>query len=122
MSIGGFVSPIAPTATILAGTTVYIRDIARVTPDGELEGITTHLDGSWSAGIQAQTAAVLNRIAAIVWAPVAETLICPIIVDAFVYLTYDECQYAGMNKEWTRSGRIERGPGEGDDRREGVAR
>ncbi|KAL5044567.1 hypothetical protein BDW71DRAFT_209158 [Aspergillus fruticulosus] len=79
---------------------LYISGIAPVALDGEFEGVTTHPDGSWTAGIRAQTAAVLKRIEAIIRGASGGAADLYDIVDAVVYLTEMNSQYGGMNEEW----------------------
>ncbi|KAL4909541.1 hypothetical protein BDW74DRAFT_174742 [Aspergillus multicolor] len=82
--------------------TMYISGIAPVTPDGDLEGVNTNADGTWSADIRVQTAAVLKRIEAIIKGASDGKADLHNIVDAVVYLTDIKSQYPGMNEEWNK--------------------
>ncbi|RDW78862.1 RidA family protein [Aspergillus mulundensis] len=83
-------------------TTIYISGIAPVTPDGQLEGVTTNPDGTWSADIRVQTAAVLRRIGEIIHGASGGKADLHNVVDAVVYLTDTKSQYSGMNEEWNK--------------------
>ncbi|KAL4978311.1 Endoribonuclease L-PSP/chorismate mutase-like protein [Aspergillus desertorum] len=74
-------------------TTLYISGIAAIAPDGELGGVATHPDGSWTADIRAQTAAVLRRIEGIIRGASGGGADLYNIVDAVVYLTDIKGQY-----------------------------
>ncbi|KAJ5626476.1 hypothetical protein N7528_003903 [Penicillium herquei] len=82
--------------------TIYISGIAAVKPDGTYEGVIEHADGSFTADVKEQTAAVLRRIDSIIQGASNGKANLHNIVDATVYILDMKTQYAGMNEEWNK--------------------
>ncbi|KAJ5649181.1 uncharacterized protein N7484_002904 [Penicillium longicatenatum] len=82
--------------------TIYISGIAAVTPDGTYEGVVENPDGSFTADVKEQTAAILRRIDSIIQGASDGKANIYNIVDAIVYILDMKTQYAGMNEEWNK--------------------
>lgn len=78
--------------------TIYISGIARVLPDGSVAGI---VDGQ-VPDVRQQTAAVLDIIDKIVAGASGGKGSVANLIDAVVYLTEMERDYAGVNEEWNK--------------------
>ncbi|KAJ5908704.1 hypothetical protein N7495_001386 [Penicillium taxi] len=82
--------------------TIYVSGIAAVSPDGTYEGVIEHADGTFTADVRQQTAAVLRRIESIIKGASNGKANLYNIVDATVYILDMKTQYAGMNEEWNK--------------------
>lgn len=81
---------------------IYISGIAAVSPDGTYEGVIENPDGTYTIDVRVQTAAVLRRIESIIQGASHGKASLYNIVDATVYITDMETQYAAMNEEWNK--------------------
>ena len=81
--------------------TIYVAGIAAVNPEGIYEGVIENADGSFSADVRQQTAAILRRIDLIIKGASNGKANLHNIVDATVYILDMKNQYAVMN-EWNK--------------------
>lgn len=82
--------------------TIYISGIAAISPDGTYDGVTENADGTFTADVKLQTAAVLRRIDSIIQGASNGKANIRHVVEATVYLLDMKTQYADMNAEWNR--------------------
>ncbi|KAJ5786552.1 uncharacterized protein N7503_011764 [Penicillium pulvis] len=82
--------------------TIYVSGIAAVKPDGTYEGVVENPDGTFTADVREQTAAVLRRIESIIQGASNGKANLYNIVDATVYILDMKTQYTGMNEEWNK--------------------
>ncbi|CAO2647408.1 Nn.00g083300.m01.CDS01 [Neocucurbitaria sp. VM-36] len=85
--------------SVLTGTrTIYISGIASVLPDGTIAGVSDNQ----VPDVRKQTATILETIDKIVRGASNGKGGVANIIDAVVYLTEMERDYAGMNEEWNK--------------------
>jgi 2-aminomuconate deaminase len=82
--------------------TIYVSGTACVTPEGSWPGVTENADGTRTLDIRQQTAAVLANIDRTVKGASGGKGGILNLIDAVVYVTDMESQYAGMNEEWNK--------------------
>lgn len=97
-----------PHARIVPGTprAIYVSGTSSRRGDGTYAGCSADPDpaagGAWTLDVRAQTAAVLANISAILRGATGGAVGLEGVVDATVFLTDIEQDYAGMNEEWNK--------------------
>ncbi|KAJ4370425.1 hypothetical protein N0V83_004943 [Neocucurbitaria cava] len=85
--------------SVVTGTrTIYVSGIASVLPDGTIAGVSD----SQVPDVRKQTATILETIDKIVMGASGGKGGVANVIDAVVYLTEMERDYAGMNEEWNK--------------------
>lgn len=82
--------------------TIYVSGIAAVAPDGTYEGVIENADGTFTADVKQQTAAILRRIESIIQGASNGKADIYNVVDSTVYILDMKTQYADMNEEWNK--------------------
>lgn len=82
--------------------TIYVSGTSSRKGDGTHEGVTENPDGSLALDIRLQTAAVLRNIDSIIAGATGGRGGIKNVIDATIFLTSIEKDYAGMNEEWNK--------------------